>query len=87
MEDTDHDNDDRDNDDDWVSDWMHLNEHPDDDVDDIVDFTVGDVLGKTLALVNQVSSFSFVLFSLLTGMVIDACFSSSKAVLCTMLQV
>jgi len=30
-------------------------------VDDIVDFTVGDVLGKTLALVNQVSSFYFVL--------------------------
>jgi len=88
VEDTDHDNDDMDNDDDWVSDWIHLNEHPDDEeVDNIVDFTVGDVLGKTLALVNQVSSFSFVLFSLLTGMVIDVCFSSSKAVLCTVLQV
>jgi len=88
VEDTDHDNDDMDNDDDWVSDWIHLNEHPDEEeVDEIVDFIAGDVLRKTLALVNQVSLFSFVLFSLLTSMVIDVCFSSSKEVLFTVLQV
>ena len=42
-----------------------LNELPDDEeVDNVVDFTTGDVLGKTLALVNQVSFFFFHLFSL-----------------------
>jgi len=63
----------------WASWWWGSGRH--------CGFHCGDVLGKTLALVNQVSSFSFVLFSLLTGMVIDVCFSSSKAVLCIVLQV
>jgi hypothetical protein len=39
--------------DNWISDWNQLDELLDDEeVDDIVDFTAGDVLGKTLALVN-----------------------------------
>jgi hypothetical protein len=53
-------------DNDWILDWNQLNELPDDkEVEDVVDFTAGDVLGKTLALVNQVSFFSFVRFSCL----------------------
>jgi hypothetical protein len=88
VKDVDDDDDNMDVDDgDWISDWNQLNELPDDEeVDDIVDFTAGDVLGKTLALVNQVSFFSFVHFPLLIYM-IDPCFSSSKAVFCSVLQV
>ena len=76
-------------DDDWISDWNQLNDLPDDEeVDDVVDFTAGDVLRKTLALVNQVSFFSFVrLFSCAYIYIIDPCFSSSKAVFCPLLQV
>jgi len=68
MNDADGDDEDVDNDNDnWISDWIHLNELPDDkELDNIMDFTVGDVLGKTLALVKQVSSFSFFLFPLPT---------------------
>ena len=48
-------NDDDDVNDDWVIDWAQLDLIPDEqEVDDIVDFTAGDVLGKALALVNQV---------------------------------
>jgi hypothetical protein len=67
VEDVDDDDDDMDvDDDDWISDWNQLNELPDDEeVDDVVDFTAGDVLGKTLALVNQVFFLSFVHFPLL----------------------
>jgi hypothetical protein len=54
LEDADGDNDDMDDDNiDWISDWNQLNDLPDDtEVDDIIEFTAGDVLGKTLALVN-----------------------------------
>lgn len=48
------DNNDDDNDD-WVLDWAKLDEIPvEQEIDDIVNFTAGDVLGKALALVNQV---------------------------------
>ena len=69
VEDVDDDDDDEvdDSNDDWLMDWIQLNEVPDDEeVDDIVDFEAGDVLGKALALVNQVFSFSFIPFPLLT---------------------
>jgi hypothetical protein len=90
VEDVDDDDDDNvdDDNDDWVSDWIQLDDLPDDEeVDDVVDFTAGDVLGKTLALVNQVSDISSILFPLLTCRGIDSCLSSSKAVFCTVLQV
>jgi hypothetical protein len=46
---------DNDDDEDWVLDWTGLTDIPEDEeIDDIIDFTAGDVLGKTLALVNQV---------------------------------
>jgi hypothetical protein len=78
--------DDDDDDDDWISDWNQLEELPDDEeVDNVMDFTAGDVLGKTLALVNQVSLVSFVLSLCLH--VIDSCFSSSEAVLCILLHI
>ena len=39
----------------WVLDWTQLTDIPEDEeIDDTIDFTAGDVLGKTLALVNQV---------------------------------
>ncbi|KIJ96422.1 hypothetical protein K443DRAFT_10649 [Laccaria amethystina LaAM-08-1] len=40
----------------WLSDWIGEDENPDEQEpdDDVVDFTAGDVLGKALALVNQV---------------------------------
>jgi len=68
VEDADDDNNDVDDDNnDWISDWNQLSELPDNkEVDDVVDFTAGDVFGKTLALVNQVLSFSFAPFPLLT---------------------
>lgn len=40
-------------DEDWLVDWVQLDEGPQ-EANDVVDFTAGDVLGKTLALVNQV---------------------------------
>ena len=54
VEDVDEDEEEEENDDDWVVDWIQLDNVPDDEeIDDIVDFEAGDVLGKTLALVNQ----------------------------------
>ena len=51
------------NNNDLISDWNQLNELPDDEeVDNVVDFTAGDVLRKTLALVNQVSFFFCFIF-------------------------
>jgi hypothetical protein len=89
VEDADDDNNDNmdDNNDDWVSDWIQLNDLPDDEeVDNVVDFTAGDVLGKTLRLINQVAYISSILFPLLTCHGIDLCLFSSQAVFCTMLQ-
>jgi hypothetical protein len=87
VDDDDSDNMDDDNDD-WVLDWIQLDDLLDDEeMNNIVDFTTGDVLGKTLALINQVAYISSILFPLLTCHRIDLCLSSSKAVFCTMLQV
>jgi malonyl CoA-acyl carrier protein transacylase len=42
----------------WTMDWVERNPIADDkEVDNIIDFSPGDVLGKVLALVNQVRFF------------------------------
>jgi len=46
---------DADDEEDWLADWIELEEIPDEqEVDEVADFTAGDILGKTLALINQV---------------------------------
>lgn len=43
---------------DWTADWTYLESLGDDEeVDAVIEFLPGDVLGKVLALVNQVCSF------------------------------
>ena len=61
----DDDEDDKDEED-WAADWNKLDLLPDEQaVDDEVDFTAGDMLGKALALVNQVTHFFFSISSFL----------------------
>ena len=56
VEDADDDNDDNDDLDDWIEDWEQLDASSEDDnIDDVIDFSPGDVLGKVLAFINQVS--------------------------------
>ena len=61
---------------DWLADWSKLTDIPDEEeVDDVVDFTAGDVLGKILALVNQVFlHYIFLFWMLITRP--DPCFTS-----------
>jgi hypothetical protein len=56
VEDQDEDEDEDEDDGDWIADWNKLELIDDgEEVDDEIDFLAGDVLGKVLALVNQVS--------------------------------
>lgn len=62
VEDADDDDEGSDDDEDWIADWCQLEENLDELIadDEPVDFAAGDVLGKTLGLVNQVR-FAFLL--------------------------
>jgi len=53
-----------DNEAEWLSDWLREEEEPDEQEpdDDVVDFTAGDILGKALALINQVYLFDPLIF-------------------------
>lgn len=55
VEDVDDEEGDDEDDEEWLADWEALDDIPDDEeVDEPVDFTAGDVLGKALAMINQV---------------------------------
>lgn len=56
VEDVDHEEGDDEDDEEWLADWEALNDVADDEeVDELVNFTAGDVLGKALVMINQVS--------------------------------
>ena len=66
----------------WTTDWVEPNSIPgDNEVDNVVEFSPGDVLGKALALVNQVC-FYIIAFLLLVKKKSDPCITSSKSLLC-----
>ena len=55
VEDVDDEEGDDEDDEEWLADWEALDDIPDDEeVDEPVDFTAGNVLGKALAMINQV---------------------------------
>ena len=55
VEDVDDEEGDDEDDEEWLADWEALDDVADDEeVDEPVDFTAGDVLGKALAMINQV---------------------------------
>ena len=57
------DSDDEDEDVDWVADWNQLDLLSDEKaVDEEIEFEAGNMLGKALALVNQVSPLIFIVF-------------------------
>lgn len=77
VEDKDEEDEEEDDEMDWTADWTYLESlNEDKEVDAVIEFLPGDVLGKVLALVNQVLFFSFFFVSI-SHDYIDPPFSAS----------